>query len=191
MKNVLIPVVCALAVAAVSVVMVFTPETEICAAPVVSLGEIDGFTSERLSASESEINILPADTEIVKRLYTSDRVKFVVTAVIGGKTKSSIHRPELCLPSQGFLMSDPRSANIAGVDWRLISLNSGPMTYGFAYTFFNQAGYHTSSHIERIFVDVWDRSVKNRIDRWVMVTVFATEPERLDDFLGKLEEVIK
>ena len=64
---------------------------------------------------------------------------------------------------------------------------------GFAYTFFNQAGYRTSSHVKRIFRDVVDRSILGRIDRWVMVTVYAsTADERtLRDFLTKLKEVIK
>ena len=42
-----------------------------------------------------------------------------------------------------------------------------------AYTFFNQEGVRTASHVKRILKDVWDRSVLNRVDRWVMVTVHA------------------
>ena len=49
----------------------------------------------------------------------------------------------------------------------------GPSTV-LAYTFFNQAGVRTSSHVARILRDIWDRSVLNRIDRWVMVTVSAS-----------------
>ena len=45
-----------------------------------------------------------------------------------------------------------------------------------AYTFFNQDGLRTASHLRRIFADVWDRSIHNRIDRWVMVTVHVSAP---------------
>ena len=62
---------------------------------------------------------------------------------------------------------------------------------GFAYTFFNQDGYRTSSHLRRIFRDVWDRSIRGRIDRWVMLTVYTSvsDETRLAAFLGKLKEV--
>lgn len=191
MKNAVIASLCFLAVLTASILMVFNPETELCDVPEIRFGEIPGYTSESMPASESEINVLPGDTEIVKRMYSAGECRFVVTAVIGGKSKSSIHRPELCLPSQGFLMSKPKTVNISGIDWRQISLESGAASYGFSYTFFNQDGFYTSSHIERIFTDVWDRSIKNRIDRWVMVSVFTTELKELDGFLAKLAEDIK
>ena len=88
-------------------------------------------------------------------------------------------------------MTDPRTATVAGVEWRLVTLaRRDAPSAGFAYTFFNQAGYRTSSHVKRIFRDVLDRSVLGRIDRWVMVTVSAsTADERLlGDFLAKLKE---
>jgi hypothetical protein len=42
-----------------------------------------------------------------------------------------------------------------------------------AYTFFNQEDFRTASHTRRIWRDVIDRSVLNRVDRWVMLTVHA------------------
>ena len=151
-------------------------EPTLCEAPRMELGDIDGFESVVLEPSEAELQTLPSDTRFVKRLYSAPwGAWFQVTVVIGGTSKSSIHRPELCLPSQGFQMTEPRDATAAGSDWRFISLlrrDAPPL--GFAYTFFNQAGYRTPSHMKRIFRDVWDRSVHNRIDRWVMVTVNAS-----------------
>ena len=172
------------------------PETVVCEPPEVALGEIPGFTSERLEVSEAELRTLPADTRFDKRLYTSaDGGWYAVSVVIGGQSKSSIHRPELCLPSQGFLMADPRTVEVDGVSWRLIRLDGGAgrSSQGFAYTFFNQLGYRTSSHFDRILRDIWDRSFHNRIDRWVMVTVNASraDPRALEDFLRRLKGVLK
>lgn len=157
-----------------------TPEVAFAEAPAVSLGELDGFTSEQLEASEAELTVLPADTVIHKRRYeTPGGDWMVVSLVVGGRSKSSIHRPELCLPAQGFAMRNPRTRTVAGRDWRMIELASGGApSCGFAYTFFNQEGYSTASHVSRIFRDVLDRSVLNRIDRWVMVSVYAS---RADD----------
>ena len=153
-----------------------TPEVVVAEAPRVALGEISGFSSEVLEASEAELTVLPKDTQIFKRRYESaDGGWMVVSMVIGGKSKSSIHRPELCLPAQGFAMVNPRTRMVDGRSWRCIDLvaKDSP-TFGFAYTFFNQEGYSTASHTARIFRDVVDRSILNRIDRWVMVTVHSS-----------------
>lgn len=128
--------------------------------------------------SLGENTILPKDTMILKRVYRSEWGQhFLVSAVISGAEKSSIHRPELCLPAQGFLMSNPTDFDVAGRPYHAIQLN-GPQRPPalLAYTFFNQVGVHTASHLRRIFLDTWDRSVHNRIDRWVMVTVHVSAP---------------
>jgi hypothetical protein len=128
--------------------------------------------------SLGENTVLPPDTTILKRVYTSERgMQFVVSAVISGAGKSSIHRPELCLPAQGVQMSNPTDFNVAGRPYHAIQVNfqRDPPSQ-LMYTFFNQEGVHTASHLRRIFLDTWDRSVHNRVDRWVMVTVRASSP---------------
>ena len=156
-----------------------TPDVTVAEAPNVHLAEIPGFSSEVLEPSEAELTVLPSDTVIEKRRYVADSGDWmVVSLVIGGKSKSSIHRPELCLPAQGLRMERPRTRSVAGRDWRFIDLASKDSpTFGFAYTFFNQEGFKTASHVSRIFRDVVDRSVLNRIDRWVMVTVNASRSD--------------
>lgn len=194
-SEILIPVLAAAAVISMMVVQSMTPEVTVADAPDCRLYDIDGFKSETLKPSEAELNVLPKDTVIEKRRYVSRAGDwFQVTLVIGGKTKSSIHRPELCLPAQGFIMENSRSLEAAGIDWRVITLSSRyfPPT-SFAYTFFNQEGFRTDSHVARIIRDMVDRSVFNRIDRWVMVTVTASRVDdiALEAFLAELEEVVK
>lgn len=156
-----------------------TPDVTVAEAPNVHLADIPGFSSEVLEPSEAELTVLPSDTVIEKRRYVADSGDWmVVSLVVGGKSKSSIHRPELCLPAQGLRMERPRTRSVAGRDWRFIDLASKDSpTFGFAYTFFNQDGFKTASHVSRIFRDVLDRSVLNRIDRWVMVTVNASRSD--------------
>ena len=130
-------------------------------------------------SSIGENTVLPKDTRILKRVYRrpADGVQFLVSAVIGGTSKSSIHRPELCMPAQGYVMSDPRSFTVADRPFHAIHLSGVGMPPSvLTYTFFNQAGVRTASHMRRILIDTWDRSVYNRIDRWVMVTVNAAVP---------------
>ena len=194
MRKILIPVLTAALVIAAMLYQAKTVDPVLCDAPEVKLAEIGGYASEPIEVSEAEHHTLPADTQFDKRCYTdADGSVFQVSAVIGGRSKSSIHRPELCLPGQGFQMMSPRTAEVDGVEWRLVTLAHGAVpACGFAYTFFNQDGYRTSSHLRRIFRDVWDRSIRGRIDRWVMITVYSSDADelRLKAFLGKLKGVI-
>lgn len=195
MKKLISPI---LALALLTLVMLFqlqTPKLVLSEDLGRHLNEIEGFVSEVVAPSEAELNVLPADTRIEKRLYTDEYGRwFQVSLIVGGASKGSIHRPELCLPAQGFQMKEPKNIEAGGVKWHVIKLDRGVYgSLGFAYTFFNQAGFHTSSHTRRILQDVWDRSILSRIDRWHMVTVnaYCSEEKVLKAFLSKLQEVVE
>ena len=179
LQLILVPALAVLLVVPLMFFQAATPDVTVADAPNVHLADIPGFSSEVLEPSEAELTVLPSDTVIEKRRYVADSGDWmVVSLVVGGKSKSSIHRPELCLPAQGLRMERPRTRSVAGRDWRFIDLASKDSpTFGFAYTFFNQDGFKTASHVSRIFRDVVDRSVLNRIDRWVMVTVNASRSD--------------
>ena len=195
MRKVLIPAVTAALVVAAMLYQARTVDPVLCDAPDAKLVEIGGYTSEPVEVSEAEHHTLPADTQFDKRRYEDkDANWFQVSMVIGGRSKSSIHRPELCLPTQGFQMMAPRTVAVGEIDWHFVTLARGAVpACGFAYTFFNQDGYRTSSHLKRIFRDVWDRSIRGRIDRWVMVTVYSSDADeaRLAAFLDNLKGVIR
>ena len=125
--------------------------------------------------SLGEKTVLPADTRFLKRVYRKGQYSFLVTVVIGGRERRSIHRPELCMPAQGYQMSDSQTFSVSGRAFRSIRLTGELMPSSvLSYTFFNQAGFRTASHTRRILMDAWDRSVYNRVDRWVMLTVTAS-----------------
>jgi len=195
MRKAIIPAFTAILTVAVMAYQGVTVEPTLCDVPDVKLRELAGYESQPYEPSEAELTVLPKDTQFDKRVYlAADGNWYQVSVIIGGKNKSSIHRPELCIPSQGFQMVKPHTITVDGRDWHRVSLTKGTARpIGFAYTFFNHTGYKTSSHIRRIFRDVWDRSIIGRIDRWVMVTVNSSEDddERLAAFLSKLEEMLK
>lgn len=156
----------------------------------VKWGTIEGFEVNDIGPSENEKSGLPRDTVISKSRYSDGAGQvFVATAVLSGRERCSIHRPELCLPTQGFLMSDPHTVSVDGVDWRFIVLEKEGCRSFLAYTFYNTSGFRTCSHIRRIFSDIWDRSVHGRINRWTMITVHGPEQSETDltAFLKKLE----
>jgi len=195
-KRLAVPVAMVALLAAAMYVQSSSPEPTVCDSPAVSLPDLPGYEIERMSASEAELRILPGDTSIDRRAYKAPGGRWnVATLVIGGKHKGSIHRPELCLPANGLLMTEPHTLDVGGTAWRVITLEGGieRPSLGFAYTFFNQDGFRTASHTCRIFRDVWDRSVHNRIDRWAMVTVISsrTDDRGIAAFLDELWRGLK
>lgn len=195
MKKSFFPLLATILLASVMYFQTKSPVLVLTDDPGRHLQEIEGYISEKVEASDAELNVLPKDTRIEKRLYTDERGRwFQVSLIVGGASKGSIHRPELCLPAQGFQMKDPKNIVAGGAKWHTIKLDRGIYgALGFAYTFFNQAGFHTSSHMHRIFQDVWDRSILSRIDRWHMVTINASSADEaeLAAFLEKLKEVVE
>ena len=173
-----------------------TPPATIAKAPDVGFAEIAGYSTddekfaEVQKMSEGELNVLPKDTRILKKMYESaSGARFLVSFVVGGVSRASIHRPELCIPSQGYVMSTPRNFNVKGRPWHVIDMEKpGGASSMEAYTFFNQEGFRTASHTSRIWRDVLDRSVLNRVDRWVMLSVHASKAgeQELLEFLERI-----
>jgi exosortase len=152
--------------------------------------------------SLGEFSDLPKDTTILKRNYrAADGLVYAVSVVISGQSRGSIHRAELCLPSQGFVMEKARRLplELAGRDGALTvrQINArrpgGGSGISLVY-WFESRDRESCSHTERILTDVWDRSVHNRINRWVMVAVNVSSelesPEGIERFEAFLSELV-
>lgn len=139
-------------------------------------------------SNPAEAKILPSDTLLQKAIYrASGEPAFSISTVMSGKSRLSIHRPEMCLPGQGYVLTPARVLRIDLGNGRTLKVNAmraeraGSPPVGFVYWFFNSRG-EVATHWERIFTDVWWRTVNNQINRWCMVTVrsdmtFETEAE--------------
>jgi hypothetical protein len=149
-----------------------------------SLGD---FYGKDLPLSEGERVVLPKDTEIIKKAYT-DASGDVVNAqiVLSGAEKRSIHRPELCLPAQGWSITSRETMPVRLDDGRnlvvmkdtitrQIEISPGvtkPLTSLFCYWFIGD-GTTTSSHVMRVFLTSWDRIVHGKNHRWAYAAVSA------------------
>ena len=128
--------------------------------------------------SKAELDILPRDTQsrkVTYRLPNGDT--FTAALVIAGRNRMSIHRPELCLPAQGFVMSERKVVEVLpGVPMACFSLSRTGQTArsGFAYVFLHASGA-TVSNLERVVGDSVERSLHNRIRRWAMVTISSPQ----------------
>lgn len=127
-----------------------------------------------LPVAKAELDILPADTQSYKATYTRpDGIYFTVALVIAGESRLSIHRPELCLPSQGYALSTREVRELLpGLPMAFFSLRrqGSAQTSGFCYVFLNASGA-TVSNLRRVVGDTLIRSFSNRIPRWAMVTI--------------------
>lgn len=87
------------------------------------------------------------------------------------------------MPAQGYLILDPRDLTVGERPFHALRLDQASAARAHlpsklhVYTYFNQNGVHTASHLYRNLLDTWARSMLGRIDRWVMVTVTVESGE--------------
>jgi hypothetical protein len=66
-------------------------------------GRVSDFTSTNVPEPDIAISYFPADTSYAERMYFDpDGLRIQSTAILMGTDRSSIHRPEYCLPGQGW-----------------------------------------------------------------------------------------
>ena len=74
------------------------------------------FDSKLWPVTEEELKALPRDTTYGRRIYTAkDGYQVQVSGVLMGTDRTSIHKPEFCLPSQGFQLGH-RSQRFITID---------------------------------------------------------------------------
>jgi len=145
------------------------------------------FSGRDQETSEGERTVLPKDTEIIKKVYTNP-VGEIINAqiVLSGAEKRSIHRPELCLPAQGWTINGREYRTVKLADGRTITVMcdtitrqvevapgvSKPLTTLFYYWFVGD-GTTTASHAMRILLSSWDRVVHHKNHRWAYIAVSA------------------
>ncbi len=64
--------------------------------------------------TEQELAVLARDTEFARKLYTNGRGDQIFASIVlsGQDLDNSIHRPERCLPAQGWSIADSRVVKI-------------------------------------------------------------------------------
>lgn len=142
-----------------------------------------GGTLDRIALGEH--NILPPDTLIDRKLYTNPGGEQVyATVVLSRSEQKSIHRPQQCLPAQGFVIESTRVMAIplpkrAPLD--LTVLRAERQTGGagarivYAYCFAG-GGRETASNTRRLLWMAWDNLVHGYRARWAYVSVQTADP---------------
>jgi hypothetical protein len=74
---------------------------------------VSDFTSTNVPEPQVAINYFPPDTSYAERLYFDpDGLRIQSTAILMGADRTSIHRPEYCLPGQGWNIDKKETVTI-------------------------------------------------------------------------------
>jgi EpsI family protein len=137
---------------------------------------------EEVSAGERAI--LGPDTQFSRKVYSKGTDEISVSIVLSGPDmNTSIHRPERCLPAQGWTIVNSETIAVP-IDpqplraTRLQNVHSVQLSNGRPFTLRDVCYYWfvgqsdtTPSHYERAWIDIRDRVLKGRNQQWAYVTV--------------------
>jgi hypothetical protein len=165
------------------------------------------FTSTNVPEPEVVVGYLPKDTSYTERHYQSpDGMNVISTIVLMGADRTSIHKPDYCLPGQGWRIDSRSVVNLSiGGDrpyqlpvskWlisRSVQTPDGTkQTVGGIYVFWFVAdgdetpGFY--NYLERLTFDLLHTGV---LKRWAYVSYFAScEPGQEDAVFARLAKLI-
>lgn len=151
---------------------------------------LGAWTGTPIEPSELEIKLLPKGTEFAKMTYTNDAAETIYCSIVlSSPDPRSIHRPELCLPTQGVKITDskPITLKVEGLDkplpvMQLTTRTSPPgrddiRVQGYFLYWFVGKDRITASHYQRIFWNALDRTFFNTNHRWAYIIVQGSVPE--------------
>lgn len=190
-RSFLPPLVLGLMLAVLLVLPTHDELTEASISPDMPVGrELPGWIGQKMQESEAERQILAADTKFSKANYRSlssdiwddfgvrrDPVVDASIVFSGQDMNASIHRPELCLPSQGFrnLVGTPATVELSNGETlhftRLASVlprseRRGDVIHFIHYYVFVGHGHIKSTHLQRVMQDMYDRLFRGNVERW-------------------------
>jgi hypothetical protein len=150
---------------------------------------LPGYRSEVLPLTELELGYLPADTEFGRRRYqsVSDSFGFAANVVLMGADRTSLHRPEYCLPGQGWQIVKKSFVNlpIPGRPAGDLPVQRFDLKGEFdfqgqkikrngVYLFvFLAEGRQTPSHYTRQWLMIQDVLTRGTVPRWAYVSFFT------------------
>ncbi len=144
---------------------------------------VGGWWGIDTAVSEAEKTILPPDTEFVRKTYESAQGDSILASIVlSGAERRSIHRPQVCLPSQGWTIKNTdvveiplhsgrmlRATNLTLARSARVSDSKEVEIRSYYLYWFIGDNVTTPSHAERIWLTIWDRLAHNVNHRWAYV----------------------
>jgi hypothetical protein len=147
------------------------------------------FTSTNVPEPEIVLGYLPKDTSFAERLYTApDGFWVQSTIVLMGADRTSIHKPDYCLPGQGWsineksvvdiLISGAKNFQLPVAKWVVGNSfqNSGGekiAVHGIYVFWFAADGEQTTDNFQRMWWLARDLLRTGLLQRWAYVSYFA------------------
>jgi EpsI family protein len=159
--------------------------------------------------TQKEIDALAKDTQFARKVYTSPEGDTIFVSIIlsGDDMTMSIHRPERCLPAQGWSLVNRsqrtvtlpnsvvlKTTRLSNVREMTAKDNQRFLLPNLTYYWFVGYNQTTPSHFTRTMFDLRDRILRGYNQRWAYVTVAATvtqgiaRPERTEAETGAMIE---
>jgi EpsI family protein len=170
---------------------------------------VGNWIGDDAAVTQKEIDALAKDTQFARKVYTSPEGDTIFVSIIlsGDDMTTSIHRPERCLPAQGWSLVNTsqrtvtmpnsvplRTARLSSVREMTAKDKQRFLIPNLTYYWFVGYNQTTPSHFTRTMLDLRDRILGGYNQRWAYVTVAATvtqgiaRPERTEAETGAMIE---
>jgi len=165
------------------------------------------YTSTNIPEPQLVLDYLPPDTSYAERIYTAPDGFFIQnTVVLMGADRTSIHKPDYCLPGQGWVIKDKAVLNIpiAGAvsyslpvaKWVLANSYQTPdgkkqPVAGIYVFWFVADGEQTTDNYERMWWMGRDLLSTGVLQRWAYISYFVLcAPGQEDAAFERMKELI-
>jgi exosortase len=157
-----------------------------------------------IQPTQVEREILPPDTGYSRKLYMSTEgpnEQVLLSIVLSGRDRTSIHRPELCLVGQGWTLEGSSTHRFSypggsGASFEATVLQVrrnepglGPVPELVAYWFVG-GDQVVPSMAQRMACDAWNRVVHGRADRWAYVLLQTGAHDGEAAALARMQSVL-
>jgi len=160
-----------------------------------------GWKGKDVDVSSEESTFLPEDTLFVKRYFDKPGIGEVYLVVVfSGKDRRSIHRPEVCYPSQGWSINNKSSYSIE-VDHPIKTLKTTSLDITFRKSkkgrtdlvvyWFMGNNRITGTHLKRVLLTGLDRCLYGRNYRWAFLRLSVPVIKTREQALSTAKEFIK
>lgn len=138
---------------------------------------------------------LPSDTVILKKNYTrATGEQILATVVVTGRQRASIHKPQWCLPGQGYNIESTTTVQLPFPATLLALRKDQPQSskglsvrkLSFIYWFYG-GGRQASDNSERLFWMAWDNLFNGIVQQWAYIAIATQAKGRPADDLPMLK----
>ena len=163
---------------------------------------VGNWIGDDAAITQREIEVLAKDTQFARKVYTSPEGDTISVSIIlsGDDMTTSIHRPERCLPAQGWSLVNtsqrtitlPNSAvlkttRLSNVREMTAKENQRFLLPNLTYYWFVGYNQTTPSHFTRTMLDLRDR-ITGGVTVAATVTQGITRPERTEEQTSQMIE---